>query len=71
MENKYNELDLKNAYWEGIKDKTSFLAVIIAALLAASVVGSVVGKVIPPILEFVFKPTIPVEEGSKQLTINN
>lgn len=57
----YTELDLKNAYWEGIRDKTSFLALIVAALLVTSVVATVVGKVIPPILEAVFNSTIPNE----------
>ena len=61
MENKYNESDLINSYWKGIKDKTSFLAVIVAALIAASVIGSIVGKVIPPVLEAVFNPTVPKE----------
>ncbi len=64
MENKYNESDLSNAYWEGIKDKTLFLAVIVAALIAASVVGTVVGKVIPPILEAIFYSTVPNEVNS-------
>ncbi|NES02970.1 MAG: hypothetical protein F6K22_08995 [Okeania sp. SIO2F4] len=57
----YTELDLKNAYWEGIIDKTSFFAVIAAALLVTSVVATIAGKLVPPILEAAFNPTIPNE----------
>lgn len=61
----YTELDVKKAYFEGVKDKTSLLAVIFIAFLTTSVVGSIVGEAIPLILEVVFKPTIMVQEKSQ------
>ncbi|NET46637.1 hypothetical protein [Okeania sp. SIO2B3] len=60
----YSESDLENAYWEGIKDKTSFLAVIAVVLLLASVVGSFAGKVLPPLMEFTLKQAMSAEEGT-------